>query len=103
MTSSRETSMGYQAVVINEEDNVATALTALSREARVSVEIKGRKEIIILLSDIPMGHKFALRDIEDGEAVIKYGEPIGRCTVMIRRGEHVHAHNLVSPTKEGVI
>jgi altronate dehydratase len=35
-----------------------------------------------------MGHKFALKDMDEGEAMIKYGEPIGQSTVKISRGEH---------------
>ncbi len=40
------------------------------------------------------GHKYALRDIAEGEDVIKYGMPIGHATRMIARGEHVHVHNV---------
>jgi len=84
------------AIIINEKDNVATALKELSAGAEVSVELQGRIQKITLRSDVPMGHKFALRDIEEGEAVIKYGEPIGKSTAKIARGEHVHVHNVVS-------
>jgi altronate dehydratase small subunit len=92
--------MEYKAIAINEKDNVASALTMLSKDTQVSVEIQDRKEIITLLSDIPIGHKFALRDMEEGDPVIKYGEPIGQCTAKICRGEHVHVHNVVSRPKE---
>jgi altronate dehydratase len=85
-----------QVIVINGKDNVATALKGLSAGAEVSVEFQGRLQKISLPSDIPMGHKFALKDIEDGEAIIKYGEPIGQSTTRISRGEHVHVHNVVS-------
>ena len=40
------------------------------------------------------GHKYALRDIAEGENVIKYGMPIGHATCAIRKGEHVHVHNV---------
>jgi altronate dehydratase len=83
-------------IIINEKDNVATALQGLSVGAEVSVELHGHIEKIALLSDIPMGHKLALKDIEEGEPVIKYGEPIGKSTAKIVRGEHVHVHNVVS-------
>ena len=83
-------------IVINGKDNVATALEGLSVSAEVSVEFQGRLQKITLLSDIPMGHKFALKDMEEGEAIIKYGEPIGQSTARISRGEHVHVHNVMS-------
>ena len=85
-----------QVIVINEKDNVAIALKPLKAGTKVSAEIEGHVEKIKLLSDIPMGHKFALKDMEEGEAVIKYGEPIGQSTTKIARGEHVHVHNVVS-------
>ncbi|HEY3785314.1 MAG TPA: UxaA family hydrolase [Steroidobacteraceae bacterium] len=44
--------------------------------------------------DVPIGHKIALRDLAVGETVIKYGEDIGRIVTPVRRGEHVHTHNL---------
>ncbi len=91
-----------QVIVINEKDNVATALKGLNVGAEVSVEFQGRLQRLKLLSDIPMGHKFALKDMEEGEAVIKYGEPIGQSTVKIARGEHVHVHNVVSQPLGGV-
>jgi len=85
-----------KAVVINEKDNVATAIVSLKEGSTVSLELQGRKERIKLLSSIPMGHKFALRAIGKGEDAIKYGESIGQTTAPISRGEHVHVHNVVS-------
>jgi altronate dehydratase small subunit len=85
-----------EVIVINEKDNVATALKGLNAGAEVSVEFQGHVEKVTLLSDIPMGHKFSLKEMEEGEAVIKYGEPIGQTTAKIARGEHVHVHNVVS-------
>ena len=42
------------------------------------------------------GHKYALRDLKAGENVIKYGNPIGHATCDIKKGEHVHSHNVVT-------
>lgn len=85
-----------KAIVIHKEDNVATAIMPLNAGNMVSLEIQGRPEKVRLLSPIPMGHKFALRDIGPGSDVVKYGEPIGKTTGRIARGEHVHVHNVVS-------
>ena len=43
---------------------------------------------------VPIGHKIALYDLAVGDSVIKYGQDIGRVIAPIRRGEHVHTHNL---------
>ena len=85
-----------KAIVINDKDNVATAIVPMKAGATVSVEAQGRTEKVKLLSEIPMGHKFALRDVESGADVIKYGEPIGKTTARIAKGAHVHVHNVVS-------
>jgi len=44
--------------------------------------------------DIPIGHKIALSDLEEGATVIKYGADIGRLVTSVAKGEHVHVHNL---------
>jgi len=40
------------------------------------------------------GHKYALTDIAKGEKIIKYGFPIGIASENIKKGEHIHSHNL---------
>jgi altronate dehydratase small subunit len=90
-----------KAIVINEKDNVATALEPLNIGAHISAKVHGCLEEITLVSDIPMGHKFALKDLDEGEAVLKYGEPIGQSTTKITRGEHVHVHNVASQPRGG--
>jgi altronate dehydratase small subunit len=94
------TRKGKKAIVIHERDNVATSLTPLNPGQSVSLEIRGRKEDIILQSRIPAGHKLALEEIEAGKDIIKYGEPIGQAVTRIARGEHVHVHNVVSKVKK---
>lgn len=40
------------------------------------------------------GHKYAICDIREGQNIIKYGQPIGHATCNIKKGEHVHTHNV---------
>ena len=40
------------------------------------------------------GHKYALCDISSGENIIKYGNPIGHAVADIKKGEHIHTHNM---------
>jgi (2R)-sulfolactate sulfo-lyase subunit alpha len=47
-----------------------------------------------VLNDIPIGHKIALKDLAAGDSVIKYGVNIGKVVAPIKKGEHVHVHNL---------
>jgi (2R)-sulfolactate sulfo-lyase subunit alpha len=44
--------------------------------------------------DVPIGHKVALVDIKAGDTVWKYGQDIGLAKADIRKGEHVHVHNM---------
>ena len=46
------------------------------------------------LSDIPIGHKIALKDLKDNDTVIKYGVDIGRTIAPIKMGEYLHVHNV---------
>jgi (2R)-sulfolactate sulfo-lyase subunit alpha len=49
---------------------------------------------VTVKQDIPIGHKVALADLKAGDTAIKYGQDIGRLVANIKRGEHVHVHNL---------
>jgi len=44
-------------------------------------------------ADIPIGHKVALKDLSEGDTVMKYGEDIGKMVGPAGVGEHVHTHN----------
>ena len=46
--------------------------------------------------NVDNGHKYAVRDIKYGENIIKYGQPIGHALADIKKGEHVHSHNLAT-------
>ena len=43
---------------------------------------------------VPLGHKVALKDIAEGETVLKYGADIGAAKATIRKGGHAHVHNM---------
>ena len=44
--------------------------------------------------DVAIGHKIALKDIEEGDTAIKYGEDIGKFVGSVKKGGWVHTHNL---------
>ncbi len=46
------------------------------------------------LSDIPIGHKIALKDLAVGDTVIKYGTDIVKVVKPIKRGDLLHVHNV---------
>lgn len=45
-------------------------------------------------NDIPLGHKIAVTDIDDGATILKYGHDIGKAIASIPRGGHAHVHNV---------
>lgn len=45
-------------------------------------------------SDIPIGHKLAIKPLKAGDTVIKYGTDIGKVVSDIGLGEHAHVHNI---------
>ena len=75
---------------INAADNVCVALTDL--KAGETVEVDGTT--VTLTEDVARGHKIALRDLAEGENVIKYGYPIGHTTAAVKAGAWIHSHNL---------
>lgn len=90
-----------KAIIVSELDNVASALANLKKGETVEVRVGDISYTIKLVSDIPFGHKFALKRINKGEYVIKYGEVIGRAIKDIDVGEHVHVHNVESLRARG--
>lgn len=51
-------------------------------------------EKIVLLDDIPFGHKCALIDISQNEKIYKYGCAIGYATENIKKGMLVRENNM---------
>jgi SAF domain-containing protein len=75
-----------------DRDNVAVATTNLARG--ITLEVDGTA--LITQDPIPFAHKVAIRAIEAGAQIFKYGVPIGRAKVAIEAGQHVHVHNIKS-------
>ena len=88
--------------VINENDNVATVVVEPLQEGD-EVQTNGRITDLVITAkqNIAYGHKIALRDIKQGETVLKYGLSIGAATKDISVGDHVHTHNVESNRGRG--
>ena len=70
------------------QDNVATALRDIAAGERA--------DGLTAATDIPKGHKIAVRAVAAGRPVRKYGFPIGLASADIAPGDHVHSHNLAT-------
>jgi len=84
-------------LVISVRDNVGTALEPLAAGRTIAA---GGASVVVAEA-IQRGHKLALRAIRKGEAVIKYGSPIGTASDDIAPGAHVHTHNVASARGRG--
>ncbi len=51
---------------------------------------------IILVDDVPLGHKVAMRDMAEKKHIMEYGREIGYASTLIAKGSHVHTHNIKS-------
>ena len=90
-----------KAIVMEENDNVATVMEPVDAQGEVVVEVAGGRIVVRVSDDIPFGHKFAIRNIPEGSLILKYGEPIGIARMDIKAGQHVHVHNLESKRGRG--
>lgn len=80
---------------IGRDDNVATALTELHAGA-VKLNADASITEVCAIEDVPVGHKIALRDIGQGEKILKYSVVIGEATTAIKKGGWVHLHCMKS-------
>ena len=78
------------AILLHTSDNIAVARTSLP--AGQLIRLNGKE--LALKDPVPMGHKMALRPIAPGEAIVRYGQIMGRARVAIECGAHVHVHNV---------
>lgn len=91
-----------KAIRIHRGDNVATVIDDLEAGDAVSIVERDGTSFDLLVSEaIPFGHKVALDSVRQDADVVKYGSPIGVATAAIRKGQHVHVHNLRSKRARG--
>ena len=90
---------GIDAVVHRDGDDVAMAVVpGLAAGQSLRCWVMDRDEVVSIVprQAVPLGHKVAMRAIEQGAPVMKYGSPIGKASARIEAGDHVHVHNLRS-------
>jgi len=72
-------------LVLHGDDNVAVALANLEVGTAPLGAALGKR--------VPKGHKFTIKPVNLGEAIIKFGQIIGFATKDMPAGEWVHEHN----------
>lgn len=85
-------------IKIHPADNVAVAVTDVEAGGSFDIDsVQIRPETLI-----PAGHKVALRDLAEGEDVIKYGFPIGHLLRSVPQGGLVD-HTVLKTNLEGLL
>ena len=75
------------AVVVVEGVKAGTEMNAWIMDEDRTINLQAKQ-------DIPIGHKVALKDMNPGDTVLKYGIDMGKVVAPIRTGEHAHVHNI---------
>lgn len=77
-------------LIINPADNVGVVM----EDVEQGDEVTAQDTKVVALENIEFAHKIVLRDLVQGEEIIKYGESIGYALKPIKKGEWIHIHNL---------
>ena len=84
-------------IVHDEGDSVGVVVVeGIKKDNMLTGWIMDQDKIVQIkaLSDIPIGHKLAIKPLDNGATVIKYGVDIGKTVAPIQVGEHLHVHNV---------
>ncbi len=84
-------------IIHDEKDNVGVVvIDSTTKDQEYSCWIMENNKTIKIQStnNIPLGHKIALKDFKQGDTILKYGHDIGKVVASIKKGDHVHVHNV---------
>ena len=75
---------------INPADSVVVCLEAKQKGDIIEID----DQQIFVNQDTPAGHKVLIKDVKQGEDIIKYGYPIGHAITDLKAGDWVNENNL---------
>ena len=84
-------------IIHDEKDNVGVVVIekiTTNQECNCWIMENDGSVTIKSLNEIPLGHKIAMVDFKVGDTILKYGHDIGKVVKAIKKGEHVHVHNV---------
>ena len=84
-------------IIHDEKDNVGVVvIEKISPNQECSCWIMENDKSVKIQSknEIRLGHKIAMVDLKEGDTILKYGHDIGKVVNNIKKGEHVHVHNV---------
>ena len=84
-------------IIHDEKDNVGVVVIekiTTNQECNCWIMENDKSAKIQSKNEIPLGHKIAMTDLAEGDTILKYGHDIGKVVKPIKKGEHVHVHNV---------
>ena len=84
-------------IIHDEKDNVGVVVIEKitpNQECNCWIMENDKSVTIKSMNEIPLGHKIAMNDFKVGDTILKYGHDIGKVVKDIKKGEHVHVHNV---------
>ena len=84
-------------IIHDEKDNVGVVVietTKKGQDCNAWIMENDSSSNIRSMNEIPLGHKIAMTDLKEGDTILKYGHDIGKVVKSIKKGEHVHVHNV---------
>ena len=88
-------------IIHDEKDNVGVVVietTKKGQECSAWIMENDKTVSVSSINEVPLGHKIALQDLKEGDTILKYGHDIGKVVKSIKKGEHVHVHNVKTKT-----
>tara|TARA_B100000886_G_scaffold215945_1_gene149781 strand:- start:339 stop:623 length:285 start_codon:yes stop_codon:yes gene_type:complete len=89
--------MATEIIIHDQKDNVGVVvIEKITPEQECNCWIMENDSATSIQSkdEIPLGHKIAMNDLDEGDTILKYGHDIGKVVKPIKKGEHVHVHNV---------
>ena len=86
-----------EVIIHDEKDNVGVVVIekiTVNQECNCWIMENDKSATIKSINEIPLGHKIAMADLREGDTILKYGHDIGKVVKDIKKGEHVHVHNV---------
>ena len=84
-------------IIHDEKDNVGVVVidkTSSNQDCNCWIMENDKSIKVKSLNDVVLGHKIALVDLNEDDTILKYGYDIGKVVKSIKKGEHVHVHNV---------
>ena len=84
-------------IIHDEKDNVGVVVietTKKGQDCSAWIMENDKTVKVSSMNEVPLGHKIALQDLKEGDTILKYGHDIGKVVKPIKKGEHVHVHDV---------